>query len=133
LSKTIEAARPAYYKALKTAQHSKDITAWIEYFIQTILDAQKEAERMIEFTLAKTRFFEWYAEKLNARQEKVLRRMLEEGPDGFEGGMSAKKYMSIAKTSKATATRDMQQLVEWGIFIPVGGGRSRRYEVRIGF
>lgn len=32
--------------------------------------------------------------------------MLEEGPDGFEGGMSAKKYMTITGASKATATRD---------------------------
>lgn len=36
--------------------------------------------------------------------------MLDEGPDGFEGGMNARKYISITKTSKATATRDMQPL-----------------------
>ncbi|MCB9285326.1 MAG: Fic family protein [Lewinellaceae bacterium] len=131
LSKTIEANRATYYDALKTAQRSNEITSWIEYFINTILEAQREAESMIEFTLIKTRFFDRYAELLNARQEKVLRRMLDEDPDGFEGGMSAKKYMSIAKTSKATATRDMQQLMEWGIFVPLGEGRSRRYEVRI--
>lgn len=50
------------------------------------------------------------------RQEKVLRRMLEEGPDGFEGGMNARKYIGIAKTSNATATRDMQDLLEIGAF-----------------
>ena len=55
--------------------------------------------------------------------------MLDEGADGFEGGMSAQKYTSIAKTSKATATRDLQQLVEMGVFEPVGGGRSTRYRL----
>ncbi|MET3115467.1 Fic family protein [Pedobacter sp. CG_S7] len=34
--------------------------------------------------------------------------MLEERPAGFTGGMTAKKYMAIAKTSKANATRDLQ-------------------------
>lgn len=57
--------------------------------------------------------------------------MLDEGPDGFTGGMSARKYMSIAKTSKATATRDLQQLVELGALTPIGGGRSTRYEIRL--
>ncbi len=43
--------------------------------------------------------------------------MLEEGSKGFEGGMSAKKYIAIAHTSKATATRDLQDMVEKGAFI----------------
>jgi Fic family protein len=55
--------------------------------------------------------------------------MVEEGPDGFEGGMSAKKYMAITKASKPTATRDLQELRELGIFIPSGGGRSVSYDL----
>jgi Fic family protein len=51
--------------------------------------------------------------------------MLEEGPNGFDGG-GCKKYVSIATTSKATATRDLQDLAEKKIFIPTGGGRSTR-------
>ncbi|QQU03139.1 hypothetical protein [Myroides odoratus] len=43
--------------------------------------------------------------------------------------MSAKKYMSLTKTSKATATRDLQDLVEKGIFIITGAGRSVRYHL----
>ncbi len=34
--------------------------------------------------------------------------MLEEGTTGITGGMTAKKYMAIAKTSKANATKDLQ-------------------------
>jgi Fic family protein len=48
-----------------------------------------------------------WAGQLNDRQMQILRRMLEEGPDGFEGGMRAKKYMTITGASKATATRDL--------------------------
>jgi len=57
--------------------------------------------------------------------------MLEKGLHGFEGGMSANKYVKIARTSKATATRDMQELVKKGIFKPFGGGRSTHYEVNL--
>lgn len=59
--------------------------------------------------------------------------MLEEGPDGFKGGMNARKYMAIAKTSKATATRDLQQLLDIGAFVfaGTGGGRSTSYNLGI--
>jgi len=63
---------------------------------------------------------------------RAVQRMLEEGPKGFEGGMNARKYIGITKTSKATATRDLQDLVSKDILIPIGGGRSTRYELALG-
>lgn len=131
LSKSIESNRNKYYDALKAAQRSNEITDWINYFVRTVLDAQIDAEKEIEFTLKKTKFFDQHKNELNERQQKVVRRMLDEGHQGFEGGMNARKYVSLAKTSKATATRDLQDLVEKGIFIPVGGGRSRSYKIDI--
>jgi len=111
LSKSIESNKNKYYDALKAAQRSNEITDWINYFVQTVLNAQIDAEQEIEFTLKKTKFFDQYKEELNERQQKVVRGMLEEGHQGFEGGMNARKYVSLAKTSKATATRDLQDLV----------------------
>jgi len=66
-------------------------------------------------------------------QQIVVRRMLEEGHLGFEGGMNAREYVSIASTSKATATRDLQVLVAKGVFKPIGGERSTRYEIDFRF
>ncbi len=131
LSKTIEADKKAYYDALKEAQKSNEITSWIKYFVSTILLAQRQAEELIGFTLKKVNFFDRLNNQLNERQEKVIRRMLKEGPDSFEGGINAKKYMAIAKTSKATATRDLQHLVTLQAIIPIGGGRSTRYDLNI--
>lgn len=131
LSKSIESNKNNYYDALKAAQRSNEITSWINYFVKTVLDAQIDAEQEIEFTLKKTKFFDNYKDALNERQQKVVRRMLDEGHQGFEGGMNARKYVSLAKTSKATATRDLQDLVEKSIFKPIGGGRSTRYEIKI--
>jgi Fic family protein len=41
------------------------------------------------------------------------------------------KYMAIAKTTKPTATRDLQDLVEKGVFTSAGGGRSTRYRINL--
>lgn len=131
LSRSIEANRNAYYDALKQGQSSNDITEWITYFVNTVLYAQVQAEAQIEFTLKKTRFYDRNQDQLNERQLKVIRRTLEEGAEGFEGGMNANKYMKIAKTSKATATRDLQDLVKKALFVPLGLGRSTRYEVNL--
>lgn len=127
ISKSIEKNRKLYYEQLKTAQRSLDITEWINYFTAILLDAQKDAKDVISFTLKKAKFFDKYLGKLNERQLKVINKMLEKGITGFEGGMTSKKYMAITKTSKATATRDLQYLYEFGILMQEGGGRSVKY------
>lgn len=80
-----------------------------------LLTAQIRAEKQIHFILQKTKLLNTFSTLLNEHQLKVINRMLEAGTQGFEGGMSAKKYMRIADTSKATATRDLQQLLELGV------------------
>lgn len=132
LSRTIEANRKVYYDALQTGQRANEITPWVNYFGKMALASQIQAEEHIDFILMKTKFFDRFKGQLNERQHRVARRMLEEGPKGFEGGMSTKKYISLTHTSKATATRDLQDLVEKGAFIPSGGGRSTRYKVNLG-
>lgn len=133
LSRTIEAHKSDYYASLEKAQQSNEITPWVNYFVKTTLEAQIEAEKQIDFTLRKAKFFDRYKDLLNERQRTVINRMLEEGPDGFEGGMNARKYIGITKTSKATATRDMQELLENGAFVlaGTGGGRSISYQVNL--
>ncbi len=131
LSRSIDADRAGYYAAIKRAQQSDDATDWVEWFVRTLLNAQKQTEVEIEFTLKKTRLFDRIKDQLNERQLNVVRRMLKEGPSGFVGGMTAKKYTVIAKTTKPTATRDLQDLVTKEVFIPLGGGRSTHYQVNI--
>ena len=130
LSKAIEAQKDDYYQTIKKAQRSNEVTDWIIYFAQTLLQAQNQAEEHILFTIKKVKFFDEYNKHLNQRKTKVIRRMLKEGIDDFEGGMSAKKYMAIARTSKATATRDLQALVKSEIFVATGGGRNVRYNLK---
>jgi len=129
LSDVIESNRKEYYNALKNAQRNNEITNWIIYFLNVIIDAQQKAEFLIDFTLKKTKFFDLYKDKLNERQLKCINRMLKEGDKGFEGGMTAKKYMRICKTSKATATRDLKKLEEIAAFKVLGSGRNTHYNL----
>jgi Fic family protein len=133
LSDAIESNKKAYYEALMTGQRSNEITDWITYFVETLIQAQDRAANLIEFTLKKVKFFDRYRGQFSERQTKVIQRMLDEGPDGFEGGMNARKYIAITKVSKPTATRDIQQLVELGVFVRLGnaGGRSTSYAVNL--
>lgn len=133
LSRTIEANKQGYYENLGKAQRSNKVTNWIKYFIKTLLAAQLEAEEQIEFTLKKAKYFDRFKEQLNDRQLKVIKRMLESGPTEFEGGINAGKYVSITKTSKASATRDLQDLLDKQAILPLGegGGRSTKYQVNL--
>ncbi|RDV15938.1 Fic family protein [Pontibacter diazotrophicus] len=131
LSRTIEADKKAYYNALEQAQKSNDITSWVIYFVSGILTSQQQAISLVDFILKKSKFFDRFRNSLNERQIKAVRRMLDAGPEGFEGGMNARKYIAITKASKATATRDLQHLLELGAFIQEGGGRSTRYILNI--
>jgi Fic family protein len=77
------------------------------------------------------KFFDKYDKSFNDRQRKVINRILEEGITGFKSGMNVNKYISITNTSKATATRDLQELVEMNVFISKGAGRATGYEINI--
>jgi len=131
LSQAIDADKKKYYAALHEASQSNEMTPWITYFVNTILIAQIEAEMQIDFILKKATFFNTFHSKLNERQMKVIKRMFRAGKEGFIGGMSAKKYMSITDSSKATATRDLQHLLAMKAFKQLGSGRSVRYELNL--
>jgi Fic family protein len=72
---------------------------------------------------------------LNARQHKVLERLLDAGHaalgGGFLGGMTNEKYARITGTSKATATRDLTDLLAKGLLRVEGVGKATRYAVNV--
>jgi Fic family protein len=69
-------------------------------------------------------------EELNERQKKVINRILEAGPDNFTGGLTTRKYVSIAKTSRATAFREISDMLNKKILRQLPGkGRSVHYSM----
>lgn len=104
---------------------------WMTYFANTILEAQASTIRRVEFYVAKARFYQRFRDNFNERQAKVIARMFREGFDGFEGGLSAENYINITQTSRATATRDLQNLVTIGAFTKTGELRHTRYALNL--
>lgn len=119
--------RKSYYVILEQTQRGElDITQWLEWFLIILKQTIQAAIQRIEYVLQKARFWQSHTQSgLGKRQVKVLNRLLDSGPDGFEGGINAQKYRSIAKTSKATATRDLAGLVEKGCLVKRQGGRTQ--------
>jgi len=127
LSQVIHNKRKAYYDMLEKNNKTNEITGWLIYFAQTLLDAQSHTLAGIEFLIGKTKFFDRFRGQLNDRQEKAIIRMFKEGPQGFEGGLSTEKYIRITGTSRATATRDLQDLTGKGALSQTGRLKGTRY------
>lgn len=143
LSSAFENHRNEYYQQLENHQrcelidhqgivdesNSLDLTKWIIWFLSMVeiaaIDAKKEFERVMQTT----RF--WQKKQFtvfNARQQKVVTQLLE--TTDFSDGISRKKYKALTKTTDATAARDIGDLVEKEILVPIGEGRSRRYLIQ---
>jgi len=131
LSSTISDKKKEYYKALEMQNKSNQITPWLCYFGKTIIEAQKQTIKQVDFVIAKAKFLGAYKRLLNPRQTKAVLRIFQEGPKGFSGGFSARNYMSIPKVPSATTTRDLQDLVNKGIFTKTGKLKSTRYELNL--
>tara|TARA_R110002096_G_scaffold307450_1_gene502175 strand:- start:524 stop:1630 length:1107 start_codon:yes stop_codon:yes gene_type:complete len=127
LSSTIERKKKAYYQALERANGSLEVTDWLVYFSEEVLEAQTNVQKLILFIVEKARYFEHFRNKLNERQSKVALRLFQEGPEGFKGGLSAQNYIRITKTSAATATRDLAEMVTLGALKKTGKLRHTRY------
>ena len=142
LSAAIEANRTAYYENLENIQGCKtkvqtdtnnptDITEWISWFLDVLAQAMEQGSQRIERVINKTRFWQTHSQTiLNERQLKVLNRLLDNVGEEFLTGINARKYQNLTKISKATATRDLTELVAKGCLKQLqGGGRSTRYNI----
>lgn len=131
LSYAIEKNKKDYYAILERSSKKNEITAYLAYFAKRVLAAQNYTQKNIEFILHKTRLYDKLRGLLNERQEKALNRIFREGIEGFTGGLSADKYIRLTKTSRATATRDLQDLVEKGALIRTGERKNTRYFINV--
>lgn len=127
LSKIIEKKRKAYYQELQKSNHSLKVNNWILYFSDLLIAAQEHSISLVEFIIKKTKFIQRFGPLLNHRQEKAVLKIFHEGPEGFKGGFSAANYQAITKTSTATTTRDLADLITKGIMIKKGQLKGTRY------
>jgi Fic family protein len=127
LADAIKRRQKEYYRTLEEANKMNEITSWLVWFAGIVVEAQHFTEVHAEFLIEKAKMLDSLRDQLNPRQKKVLLRMFQEGPEGFKGGMSSEKYIHIAPTSPATATRDLQDLVGKGALLRKGELKHTRY------
>ena len=133
LSTPISQNKKPYYEQLNLASKGNlDITNWVTWFVENTILAHEQTAAAIQNVLDKAAFWRAAkAEELNERQTNVINKIFDAGPNAFGNGISAKKYMSFGKCSKATATRDLAQLTQANYFKQTGVGRAVRYELVI--
>lgn len=131
LSQTLELQKKEYYFALEQCNRTLDVSHWVEFFSQSVLSAHEKSMQQLHFIIEKSKMLGRLSDQTNPRQTKVLLRLFAEGPNGFQGGLSAEKYIAITKAARATATRDLTDLVEKGALIKTGERRHTRYRLNL--
>jgi len=145
LARQMLKTRAAYYDALNDAQCLRgiapdargiDTTPWVLWFVQTFTRACIGSQTVVRDATDKAQFRLRAAQyQTNARQRKILERLLDAGHagsgGGFLGGMTTDKYAKITGASKATATRDLTDLLAHGLLRVEGVGKATRYAVNV--
>lgn len=132
VSAQIMAERDSYYRMLEQiGRGDGDLTPWLTWFLECFARAVERSQGLLARVLLKARFWHHHAQaQLNARQRKVLNRLLDAGPKGFEGGLKTGKYAGMTGVDRATAYRDIAHLVANGLLVPLGGkGRAASYDI----
>jgi Fic family protein len=131
LSSQIMAERESYYSVLdRTNKGDGDVTEWMLWFLDCMSRAILRSNDLLVNVMQKSRFWQHHAQtELNDRQRKIVNRLLDAGPGGFEGGLTNRKYAGIAHISRATAQRELADLVRKGVLrTNPAGGRSTSYD-----
>jgi Fic family protein len=133
MSRQMEENRAAYYDALNHAQRGNlDITSWLLWFVNQFSSACTKSEMLIDRALEKARYWATHAtQPFNERQRKTLQKLLDAGDGGFLGGLTTEKYCKITGASKATATRDLSDLLAREALFVRGIGKATKYYVNV--
>lgn len=132
LSSQIMKERKQYYETLERCQKGElDITIWLAWFLASYTRSLKNSAGLIAGILDKASFWQYFnQETLSNRQRKVVNALLDVGKGNFQGGLTTRKYSSIAKISRATAFREITDLLEKKVIVQnTGKGRSVSYDL----
>jgi len=132
VSSEIMRTRDEYYNILESVQKCRvNVAQWYLWFIKCVTAAIERSQDIIANVFMRVDFWNRHAQtQLNERQKKVLNRILEAGPGNFVGGLTTRKYASIAKVSRATAFREIADMLDKKILRKLPGrGRSVHYDL----
>lgn len=128
MSSQIQKNRKSYYQILEETQKgSMDITNWLDWFLNNLLEAIKFSGKILSDVLAVSEFWRKNSSVvMNERQHKILNRFM----NNFEGKLTTTKWAKMGNCSQDTATNDINDLINKKILKRVGEGRSTHYVLR---
>lgn len=132
ISSEIMRRQDEYYKILEDVQRCRvDVTEWFLWFVKCIILAIERSQDIMANVFMRVEFWNQHTQiELNKRQKKVITRILELGPGNFTGGLTTRKYVSIVKVSRATAFREISDMLDKKILQQLHGkGRSVHYDL----
>ena len=128
ISSQINRDKKRYYEILEETQRGDgDITKWILWYASTLSKALDEAETIVSTILNKSIFWQRAASMaLSQRQTDIINMFL----DGYEAKITSKTWAALAKCSKDTAIRDIQDLVAKNILAEdIPGAKRPSYSI----
>ena len=128
ISSQINKDKNHYYDVLERTQRGDgDITEWLVWYMQKLADALDEADTIVTTILNKSFFWQKAsAVPMTERQTQMLNLFL----DGYEAKITSKTWATLAKCSKDTAIRDIQDLVDKNILIEdIPGAKRPSYSI----
>jgi Fic family protein len=72
ISSTIDDRKREYYEELAAQSTGNDVTNWLVYFGKTIISAQKQTIKHIDFIITKAKLFDTHKKNLNPRMYQLL-------------------------------------------------------------
>ena len=128
VSSQINKDKNHYYDILERMQHGDgDITEWLVWYMQKLVEALDEAETIVTTILNKSFFWQKASSvPMTERQTQVLNLFL----DGYESKITSKTWATLAKCSKDTAIRDIQDLLDKNILVEdIPGAKRPSYSI----
>lgn len=128
ISSQINKDKNHYYEVLEKVQHGDgDITEWLVWYVNALITSLDEANSNIALVLNKSLFWKNHSEiALTERQTSILNLFL----DGYEAKITSKNWASLAKCSKDTAIRDIQDLLDKNILkVDIPGAKRPSYSI----
>lgn len=128
VSSQINKDKNHYYDILERMQRGDgDITEWLVWYMQKLVEALDEADTIVRNILNKSFFWQKASSvPMTERQTQMLNLFL----DGYEAKITSKAWATLAKCSKDTAIRDIQDLVEKNVLIEdIPGAKRPSYSI----
>ena len=128
VSSQINKDKNHYYDILERMQHGDgNITEWLVWYMHKLIEALDEAETIVNTILNKSFFWQKVSSiPMTERQTHMLNLFL----DRYEAKITSKTWATLAKCSKDTAIRDIQDLLDKNILVEdIPGAKRPSYSI----